>query len=192
MRQHGIAGAYADGGASAISVLTEPKKFKGHLDHLRQARVAGVPVIRKDFIVSPYQVAESRAAGADAVLLIVAALGEVGLRQLLQACDRYAIGALVEVHDEGDLHTALRCRARIIGVNARDLRTLTVDPERCRRLAPILPKNVIRVAESGVSSPEQMAGLRESGYDAALIGEALMRAADPAALLTELLASGRD
>lgn len=187
-----IAGTYAEGGASAISVLTEPRKFKGHLDHLRQARGAGVPVLRKDFIVSSYQVAESRAAGADAVLLIVAVLGEVGLRQLLQACDRYGLSALVEIHDEADLETARRCRARIIGVNARNLRTLKVDPEWCHRLAPLLPRDVIRVAESGVSSPAQMVLLRQSGYDAALIGEALMRAGEPAALLAELLASGRD
>jgi indole-3-glycerol phosphate synthase len=186
-----IAGTYADGGASAISVLTEPRKFMGHLDHVRQARVAGIPVLRKDFIVSSYQVAESRVAGADAVLLIVAMLGEVGLRQLLQACDRYAIGALVEIHDEQDLEIALRCRPRIIGVNARNLRSLEVEPELCHQLAEALPRNLIRVAESGVSSPEQMAALRQSGYDAALIGQALMQAPEPAALLAELLSAGK-
>jgi indole-3-glycerol phosphate synthase len=186
-----IAREYRDGGASAISVLTEPEHFGGDLTHLRAAGSAGLPVLRKDFLVSPYQVAESRAAGADGVLLIVAALGEVGLRQMLQSCSRYGLAALVEIHDEEDLEMASGCGARIIGVNARDLRTLRVDPDRLLRLAEALPRDCIRVAESGVSRPDQVRALRAARYDAVLVGEALMRADRPRALLADLAAAGR-
>jgi indole-3-glycerol phosphate synthase len=187
-----IALAYRDGGASAISVLTEPDHFGGDLAHLLPAGAAGLPVMRKDFLVSPYQVAEARAAGADAVLLIVAALGEVGLRQMLQARAKYGMSALVEIHDEDDLDAAAGCGARIIGVNCRDLRTLKVDPDRCLKMADLLPRDCIRVAESGVSRPDQIRALRAARYDAVLVGEALMRSAAPAALLAELVAAGRE
>jgi indole-3-glycerol phosphate synthase len=186
-----IAAVYRDGGASAVSVLTEPDHFGGDLAHLHLAREAGLPVLRKDFLVSPYQVAEARVAGADAVLLIVAALGEVGLRQMLQARMRYGMSAIVEVHDEEDVEVAADCGARIIGVNCRDLHTLTVDPERCFRLAELLPKDCIKVAESGVVGPEQVKALRAARYDAVLVGESLLRAADPRGLLEEMVAAGR-
>lgn len=185
-----LAAAYRDGGASALSVLTEPDHFGGDLDHISQAGKAGLPVLRKDFLVSPYQVAEARMAGADAVLLIVEALGEVGLRQMLQAAGRYGLAAIVEVHDEEDLEAAAGCGARIIGVNCRDLRSLKVDPERAIRLAAHLPRHVVRVAESGVSHPDQVRALRSAQYDAVLVGEALMRSNRPEALLKALIAAG--
>lgn len=186
-----IAATYRDGGASALSVLTEPDHFGGDLSHLHLARGAGLPVLRKDFLVSPYQVAEARVAGADAVLLIVAALGEVGLRQMLQARMRYGMSALVEVHDEEDVEVAADCGARIIGVNCRDLRTLSVDLERCFRLAELLPKDCIKVAESGVVGPDQVKALRAAHYDAVLVGESLLRADDPKALLEKMVEAGR-
>ncbi|MBI3447495.1 MAG: indole-3-glycerol phosphate synthase TrpC [Acidobacteria bacterium] len=185
-----IAHAYLEGGASAISVLTEPDLFGGDLSHLRFAGTSGLPILRKDFLVSPYQVAEARLAGADAVLLIVAALGEVGLRQMLQAAGKYGLAALVEIHDEEDIQMAAGCGARIVGVNSRDLRTLKIDPDRCAKLAPKLPRSVIRVAESGVSRPDQARALRKTGYDAVLVGEALMRAEDPVAALRRLVEAG--
>ncbi|HZE88901.1 MAG TPA: indole-3-glycerol phosphate synthase TrpC [Verrucomicrobiae bacterium] len=185
-----LARAYLEGGASAISVLTEPDLFGGELSHLRLAATSGLPILRKDFLVSPYQVAEARLAGADAVLLIVAALGEVGLRQMLQAAGKYGLAALVEIHDEEDIHMAAGCGARIVGVNSRDLRTLKIDSDRCAKLAPKLSRSVIRVAESGVSRPDQARALRQTGYDAVLVGEALMRAPDPVAALRALAEAG--
>jgi len=187
-----IAAEYAKGGASALSVLTEPDHFGGELAHLKLAGTAGLPVLRKDFLVSPYQVAESRIAGADAVLLVTAALGEVGLRQMLQAAGKYGLSALVEVHGEEDLEIAAGCGARIIGVNCRDLRTLKVDPDRCLRLAPHLPRSVLRVAESGVSTTDQVRALRKAQYDAVLVGQALMKAHDPAEALSKLAAAGAE
>lgn len=187
-----IAAEYLKGGASALSVVTEPDHFKGDVAHLKLAGTSGLPVLRKDFLVSPYQVAEARIAGADAVLLIVAALGEVGLRQMMQAAGRYGLAALVEVHDEEDVETASSCGARIIGVNCRDLRTLKVDADRCVRFAPLLPRSVLRVAESGVATPEQVRALRKARYDGVLIGEALMRSTEPAATLQALVAAGGD
>jgi len=185
-----IAADYLSGGASAISVLTEPDLFGGEIAHLKLAGTAGLPVLRKDFLVSPYQIAEARIAGADTVLLIVAVLGEVGLRQMMQAAGKYGLSAIVEVHEESDLEMAAGCGARIIGVNCRDLRTLKVDPHRCHRLAPLLPRSVLRVAESGVSTAEEIRRLRKARYDGVLIGEALMRSSDPAGTLRSFVEAG--
>jgi indole-3-glycerol phosphate synthase len=185
-----LAAEYLKGGASAISVLTEPDLFGGEIAHLKLAGTATLPILRKDFLVSPYQIAEARIAGADAVLLIVAALGEVGLRQMMQAAGKYGLSAIVEIHEEAEIGMAAGCGARILGVNCRDLRTLKIDPDRCHRLAPLLPRSVLRVAESGVSSTEEVRALRKALYDGVLIGEALMRSSDPAARLRALVEAG--
>ena len=174
-----VAGAYVRGGAAALSVLTEEANFGGSPDDLRRARaVTDLPVLRKDFIVDPYQVDESVAIGADAILLIVAALEDEDLRELhAQALDR-GLSVLVEVHDPRELERALACEAAIVGVNNRDLRTLEVDTDRTFQLLPEVPDGVITVAESGFNAPEQLVALRDAGVDAVLIGEALMGAQD--------------
>jgi indole-3-glycerol phosphate synthase len=185
-----VAEIYRDAGASAVSVLTEPEHFAGELTHLAKAGSAGIPVLREDFLVSPYQVAESRAAGADGIHLIVAALGEVGLRQMLQTANRYGLASLVEAHDEEEIGIAAACGVRIISVNSRDLRTLRVDMKKSLRLAKHLPRDATRVAQSGISRPEQVRELRAAGYDAILVGEALMTTEDPGALLISLMQAG--
>jgi indole-3-glycerol phosphate synthase len=174
-----VVGAYVRGGAAALSVLTEEANFGGSPDDLRRARaVTELPVLRKDFIVDPYQVDESVAIGADAILLIVAALGDEDLRELhAQALGR-GLSVLVEVHDPRELERALACEASIVGVNNRDLRTLEVDTAQTFQLLPEVPDGVITVAESGFNAPEQLVALRDAGVDAVLIGEALMRAQD--------------
>jgi indole-3-glycerol phosphate synthase len=182
----GLAGALAAAGAAALSVLTEPIGFGGSLEDLRTARAAcALPVLRKDFIVDPWQVVESAAAGADAILLIVAALAPESLRELRAAAVGLGLDVLVEVHDAGELELALACGAMLIGVNSRDLRSFAIEPDRCAALAPRLPPDTIRVAESGLSSAAEIRRLRALGYHAFLIGEALMRAQDPAAQLRE-------
>jgi indole-3-glycerol phosphate synthase len=172
-----VVGAYQRGGAAALSVLTEGPNFGGSLDDLRRARAAtALPILRKDFVVDPYQVDEAAAVGADAILLIVAALGDGELRALhARACER-GLSALVEVHDRGELERALACGASILGVNNRDLRTLEVDPARALELLPEVPEGVLSVAESGFREPAQIAQLERAGADAVLVGEALMRA----------------
>lgn len=174
-----VVGAYMRGGAAALSVLTEEANFGGSPDDLRRARTAtDLPILRKDFIVDPYQVDEAVAIGADAILLIVAALGDEDLCELHdQASDR-GLSVLVEVHDPRELERALACGASIVGVNNRDLRTLEVDTDRTFQLLPEVPDGVITVAESGFSAPEQLVALRDAGVDGVLIGEALMRAED--------------
>jgi indole-3-glycerol phosphate synthase len=181
-----LARAYAAGGAAAISVLTEPDGFKGSIEDMQAARDAGLPVLRKDFIIEPFQVLESRASGADAVLLIVRALGDE-LGDLTSSCRAVGMDALVEVHDENELDRAIEAGATLIGVNHRDLVTFEVDPDRTRKLAPLVPEGVTLVALSGVSRREEMLELSDAGADAVLIGETLVTAADPAAKLRELL-----
>ena len=182
-----MAVAYAAGGAAAISVLTEPHEFKGSLEDLAAARGAGLPLLRKDFIVDGYQVLESRVAGADALLLIVRALEDEQLSSLLKAAAVIGLDALVEVYDAVELDRALAAGATIVGVNHRDLTTFQVDPDRTARLAPGVPDDVLLVALSGVQSNDDVEYLRAAGADAVLVGESLVLAADPAAKIRELL-----
>jgi indole-3-glycerol phosphate synthase len=184
-----IARGYAEAGAAAISVLTEPTFFDGSLAHLRAVRTAvTVPVLRKDFIVSEYQILEAKAAGADAVLLIVAALDPVELRELAGCAAGLGLDALVEVHDAGELRAAIDAGARIIGVNNRNLRTLEVNVKASEGLIGLMPTDVIAVSESGLRTPKDLARLRQRGYGAFLIGERLMTVPDPGQALRELLA----
>jgi indole-3-glycerol phosphate synthase len=183
-----IARRYEDAGAAAVSVLTEPTFFDGELDHLRAVRDAiRLPLLRKDFIVSAYQLWEARAAGADAVLLIAAALGEEELAALQGDARAIGLDALVEVHDDAELARALAAGADLVGVNSRNLRTLAVDVHAPRRLARLLPSHVVGVAESGLRSAADLLALREVGYSAFLVGEHLMTAADPGSALRELV-----
>jgi indole-3-glycerol phosphate synthase len=184
-----LATAYARAGAAAISVLTDQRYFGGSLEHLRQVRRAlpqGPPLLRKDFVLDPYQVYEAREAGADAVLLIVAALERRELASLLQATRELGMDALVEVHDEGELAMALAVGATLIGINNRDLRTFQVDLETTARLRPLIPPGVTVVAESGIQRRQDAARLAALGVDAVLVGEALVTAPDPAQKLREL------
>jgi indole-3-glycerol phosphate synthase len=183
-----IAQSYEAAGASALSVLTEERYFLGSLDDLEMVRAAvSLPVLRKDFILEDYQIYESVAAGADALLLIVAALSEEDLRRFLDLCHGLRIAALVEVHDEPELEGALGAGARIIGVNNRDLKTLEVDLETSFRLRPGIPAGCIAVSESGIKTWEDLRRIAEAGYRAALIGERFMTAVDPGAALGEML-----
>ena len=180
--------AYAEAGAAAISVLTEPRHFSGSLADLRAARtVVGLPVLRKDFIVHPSQLIESRAAGADAVLLIAAAVSPLELDALLRAAGDLGLGVLLETHSDGDLDVALATTAEVIGVNARDLETLEVDPDRARRQLRRIPPDRIGVLESGIATREDVEAAVKAGASAILVGEALMRADDPRAMLRGLL-----
>lgn len=178
------AGAYARGGASAISVLTEPEFFLGDLADLGAARAAGLPVLRKDFILDPYQVAESRAWGADAVLVIARCVPD--LAPLLQEAAAWGMDALVEVYDERDIAAAVAAGATLIGINHRDLDSFEVDPGRTARLAPAAPADALVVALSGVSTRAEVEDLVRAGARAVLVGEALVRAPDPAAKVAEL------
>jgi len=181
--------AYEDAGAAAISVLTEPTFFDGDLRHLEQlASTVTRPLLRKDFIVDPYQVLEARAAGASAVLLIVAALDTASLRGLIGEAAARGLAALVEVHTLADLERACAAGARVIGVNSRNLRTLDVDPDTPWRLIDAIPDTAVAVAESGLKAASDLARLREAGFDAFLVGERLVTAADPGAALREITA----
>jgi indole-3-glycerol phosphate synthase len=181
--------AYAAGGAAALSVLTEGPNFGGGLEDLGTARAAcELPLLRKDFIVDPFQLTEAVAAGADAVLLIVAALDPDELRELHRGARELALDVLVEVHDEHELDVALAAGAEIVGVNNRDLRDFSVDVARTERLMGAIPSGILTVSESGISTPPQLLALQELGVDAALVGEALMRAPDPAGELRALRA----
>jgi indole-3-glycerol phosphate synthase len=178
---------YAEGGAAAISVLTDESYFGGHLDYLLAVRRAvGVPVLRKDFVIDAYQVDEARVAGADAVLLIAAALTPDALRTLRARAEALGLCALVEVHDEAELDVAIASGARVIGINNRDLRTFETDLAVTERLAPRVPEGVVVVAESGIFTRDDMARLSASGADAFLVGESLMREADVAGALRRL------
>jgi indole-3-glycerol phosphate synthase len=179
--------AYARGGAVAVSILTEGPNFGGTLADLRSARAAcGLPLLRKDFIVDRYQLAEARAAGADAVLLIVAALAPAELAALHAEARSLGLDVLVEAHDERELETAIDAGAEIVGINNRDLRDFSVDVGRTERLLDAIPAGVIVVSESGIAAPEQLRDLHERGVQAVLVGELLMRAEDPAAALRRL------
>lgn len=186
------AGAYEAAGAAAVSVLTESRHFDGSLADLRAVHLAtSVPVLRKDFLVHPAQLMEARVGGADAVLLIVAALSDHELEAMLAAADDLGLGALVEVHTDRDLGRALATSAKVVGVNARDLETLEVDADRGLALLERVPADRIAVAESGISGPEHVERAIAAGARAVLVGEALMRAADPGAKLRELLGEDR-
>ncbi len=179
--------AYERGGARAVSVLTEGPHFEGALDDLRAARAAcDLPLLRKDFVVDPYQLYEALAAGADAVLLIVAALEQETLADLYARARALELDALVEVHDAAELRRALEIEADLIGVNNRDLRDFTVDVGRTLDLLPRVPAGVTVVSESGIAESRQLRELQERGVHAVLVGETLMRAPDPAAALIEL------
>ena len=186
-----ILGAYERGGAVAASILTEEPNFGGSLEDLRHARrIAGMPLLRKDFVVDRYQLLEAQAAGADAVLLIVAALTDAELAALSAQAAELGLDVLVEVHDEAELERAAAHGPEIVGVNNRDLRDFSVDLARTERLLEMMPPEAIVVSESGISRPEQLAALERQGVDAVLVGEMLMRAAEPAAALAALHAFG--
>src|SRR5438093_977744 len=183
-----IAHAYSDGGAAAISVLTHMAGFGGRPEHIRMVRAAtNLPILRKDFVTDPYEVAEARACGADAVLLIVAALERSQLEDLLAVSRSRGLAALVEVHDESETAAALEAGAKAVGVNHRNLRDFSVDLGLTDRLRPLVPKEVVFVAESGIQGPEDARRMREAGADAILVGELLMRSDDPASRIRELV-----
>ena len=195
---------YARAGAAAVSVLTEPEKFEGSLDHLEQAARllaanGGVPAMRKDFLVDPYQVAEARLAGAGGIPIIVRMLTHQELDASIRAADMLGLFVLIETFDATDVEIAKQLIAEhggkraklLIGVNSRDLTALTVVPGRLEELAGKLPAGVPRVAESGVATPEDAARLRRAGYDMALVGSALMTTSDPGGLLASMIAAGR-
>ncbi len=182
-----LARAYEEGGAAAISVLTEPHFFGGSLDDLVAVRGAvGIPVLRKDFTMDPAQVWEARASGADAVLLIVAALDDRALEACIDAAGDAGVDAVVEVHASTEVDRALAAGARIIGVNNRDLRTFATDLAVAEAVADVVPDGVVRVAESGVSSIEGARRMAAAGYDAILVGEALVRHRDPGSFVHAL------
>jgi indole-3-glycerol phosphate synthase len=196
--------AYASAGAAAVSVLTEPERFGGSMEDLAAAaealRPAGVPAMRKDFLVDPWQVLEARAAGAGGVLLIVAMLEDPALQAMLAAAREQGLFVLLEAFDEADLERAAELVPAagppegapvMVGVNSRDLRTLSVDPERLARLAPRLPPGLPAVAESGLRDAADAAAAAVLGYRLALVGTALMRAPDPRSLAAAMLAAGR-
>ncbi|WP_028635903.1 indole-3-glycerol phosphate synthase TrpC [Nocardioides sp. URHA0032] len=182
-----LAQRYAAGGAAAISVLTEQRRFGGSLDDLRAVRAAvDIPVLRKDFIVTSYQLVEARAAGADLVLLIVAALDDDTLRRLHDEASELGLTVLVEVHDEAETERAVALGAELVGVNARDLRTLTIHDDTFGRLAPLVPDDRVKVAESGIFSPADVRRFMGEGARAVLVGEALVKDGDPEAAVAAM------
>jgi len=214
--------AYAQGGAAAVSVLTEPSQFHGSLDHLATAAATlipiGVPVMRKDFLVDPYQLFEARAAGASGVLLIVRMLARDSLREMLDSARNLGLFVLLEAFDAGDIARAMAevavgvpersirisrsegtpppdpghgALVILLGVNCRNLQTLEVAPGRFHELAPLLPDGVAHVAESGITTPDDCAEVARDGYEVALVGSALMQAPDPASVIRTMLAAGR-
>jgi len=186
-----LASSYEAGGASVISVLTEPRRFNGSLQDLRAVRAAvDIPVLRKDFIVSSYQLWEARAYGADVVLLIVAALEQNALVGLIERARSIGLTPLVEVHDVQELARAVDAGADLIGVNARNLKTLEVIPETLTRLVPQIPDGIVRVAESGVRGPHDVIELARAGADAVLVGESLVRGREPSSAVADLVAAG--
>lgn len=186
-----LAKAYADGGARVISVLTEERRFHGSLADLDAVRAAvSIPVLRKDFIVRPYQIHEARAHGADMLLLIVAALEQDALVSLLERTESLGMTALVEVHTEEEADRALQAGATVIGVNARNLKTLEVDRDCFARIAPGLPSNVIRVAESGIRGTNDLLAYAGAGADAVLVGEGLVTSGDPRSAVADLVTAG--
>jgi indole-3-glycerol phosphate synthase len=187
-----LAHAYTDGGAAAISVLTHMAGFGGRPEHVKAARAAtSLPILRKDFVTDPYEIAEARASGADAVLLIVAAMDGPHLVEMLAVVKSRGMGALVEVHDESETATALEAGAELIGVNHRDLRTFEVDLALTERLRRLIPPSVLVVAESGIHDAQDARRVYEAGANAILVGEALMRAEKPELRIRELTAWSR-
>src|SRR6476469_5273459 len=186
-----LARAYQDGGARILSVLTEQRRFHGSLDDLDVVRESvSIPVLRKDFIVRPYQIHEARAHGADMLLLIVAALEQSALVSMLDRTESLGMTALVEVHTEEEADRALKAGANVIGVNARDLATLAVDRDCFARIAPGLPSNVIRIAESGVRGTGDLLAYAGAGADAVLVGEGLVTSGDPRGAVADLVTAG--
>ncbi len=186
-----LAGEYEAGGAAAISVLTERRRFGGSLDDLIKVRCAvDIPVLRKDFIITAYQLFEARAAGADLALLIVAALSDNELVSLIERAESIGLTPLVEVHTATEIKRAVDAGAKIIGVNARNLRTLEVDQSTFARLAPSIPSGIVRIAESGVRGPHDVIELARAGADVVLVGEALVTGRDPRAGVADLVAAG--
>lgn len=182
---------YAAGGASAISVLTEQRRFGGTLDDLRAVRTeVSVPVLRKDFITTAYQLWEARAAGADMALLIVAALDQKALEALIDRARSIGLTPLVEVHDELEVQRAVAAEADLIGVNARNLKTLEVDRQTFERIVPSIPDSVVKVAESGVRGPHDVIEYARFGADVVLVGETLVKGDDPRATVADLVAAG--
>ncbi len=183
-----MARLYTRAGANAISVLTEPDFFKGSLNDLEAVRASvRVPVLRKDFILEPYQVYEARAGGADAVLLIVAILPTKKLKELLALAGELGMDALVEVHEKSEMKSALSSGAHIIGINNRNLKDFSVDLKTTLTLRPLVPPEVLVVSESGIQTPDDVESLRQARVNAMLIGEALVTSADPAGKIAELL-----
>lgn len=182
-----IAREYEQAGADSISVLTEPKWFLGSDEYLREiASQVSIPCLRKDFTVDEHMIYEAKLLGAKAVLLICSISSEEDIKRYIGICDELGMSALVEAHDADEIRTALRCGARIVGVNNRDLKTFSVDTGNSRRLRELVPGDVLFVSESGISCAEDVQRLREAGADAVLVGETLMRAEDKAAKLKEL------
>jgi indole-3-glycerol phosphate synthase len=186
-----LAATYADGGARAISVLTERRRFDGSLDDLAAVREAvDIPVLLKDFVISPYQVHEARAYGADLVLLIVAALDQNVLHGLLERVESLGMTALVEVHTEAEADRAIQAGATVIGINARNLATFEIDREAFGRIAPGLPRGIVTVAESGVRGPADLLAYAGAGADAVLVGEGLVTSGDPRTAVADLVTAG--
>ena len=182
-----IAKEYEEAGASAVSVLSEPKWFLGSLDYLKEiAQTIRIPVLRKDFTVDEYMIYEAKAAGASAILLIVSLLSEAQLRDYLSLCEELGLDALVEAHDASEVHTAVKCGAEIIGVNNRNLRDFTVDLNNSIRLRNLVPDPILFVAESGIRTRSDVARLEEGRMNGVLIGEQLMRADNKKQMLAEL------
>ncbi|MBA2559282.1 MAG: indole-3-glycerol phosphate synthase TrpC [Propionibacteriales bacterium] len=186
-----LARDYQDGGAATISVLTEERRFGGSMDDLRAVRAAvSIPVLRKDFVVGSYQLWEARADGADLALLIVAALDDNQLGCLIDRARSIGLTPLVEVHTEHEVARALDAGADLIGVNARDLKTLDVNRDTFARLAPMIPDDVVRVAESGVRGPHDVLEYARKGADVVLVGESLVTGGDPRSAVSDLVAAG--
>jgi indole-3-glycerol phosphate synthase len=187
----GLAADYEAGGAAAISVLTEQRRFGGSLADLEAVRAkVDVPVLRKDFIVTAYQLWEARAYGADLALLIVAALEQPALVSLVERAESIGLTAIVEVHDEEEVERAVDAGARVIGVNARNLKTLEVDRGTFGRIAPEIPDHIVKIAESGVRGPHDLIAYANEGADAVLVGESLVTGKDPRTAVADLVAAG--